>query len=378
MRLSSLALAVPALLATSTASAGWEVVEPNLGTVVMGVDFLDTTNGYFAGGANGVGPVIWKTADAGDTIRVLNSDLITMMYLDLSMDPSGFGVGGGMGAFYAFSGATQTTDGGRTFNRAGGRWFFSVYQDVETIDADHAVLVGSWGNVRTYYDGLMVTRDQGRTWDSYDWGVDTYPRYASFVGPELGYVSGGEWPSDTARSLSGVGGFAVSQHLTLPMTPESASRTEGTGYRGVVARTTDEGRSYEVLLDVDDVYMNGIHFIDEDNGWVVGEGENVANIYHTNDGGLTWDVQWSGVATLMQVRMVDARTGWAVGGDLSTLRPKALLLKTTDGGVTWTPETLDADFILFNIDAVDTTHAWAVGYNLATGNCGVLRFTDGR
>lgn len=375
---SSLALAIaPFVLASAPALAGWEATDANLGTIVMGIDMMDTQTGLAAGAANGSGPMIWKTTDGGDSWRVLNNETLTMSYMDISMGDENFGVTGGMGAFFVWAGSTRTVDGGRTWSKSGGPQFFSVYQDVEAIDGTHAALVGSWGGVRASADGIAYTSDRGRSWEYFDWGVDTWARYVSFPTPEVGYISGGEWPTESARSLTGWQGRAISQHVTVPMTFDLPDeKTTGTGYRGAVARTEDHGQTWEVMLDVDGVYFNGINFVDELNGWVVGEGADTASIYHTADGGLTWEEQWTGEATLMQIKMVDELTGWAGGGDLSGRRPGALILHTTDGGQTWTPDAIDGDFILFNIDAMDADHAMAVGYNLSTGNCGVLRYSN--
>ena len=375
MHKTAILAAAPLLLASSAALAGWEAAEPNLGTIVMGIDMKDAQNGLAVGGNNGSGPVIWRTLDGGDTWRVANTDMLTMSYLDISMSDGDFGVTGGMGAFWMWGGSTRTDDGGRTWQKSGGPQFVAVYQDVEAIDDTHAALVGSWGSVRQYYDGVNYTSDGGRTWTGGDWGIDDYPRYVSFANPNVGYVSGGHWPSDSARSMSPWEGRAISQHMRLPMTfDDPVAKAESTGYRGVVAKTTDSGRTWELILDMDGLYFNGIHFIDEMNGWVVGEGEDTAKILHTTDGGRTWVEQWSGTATLMQVRMVNSRVGWAAGGDLSSRRPTTLILHTTDGGETWLPDAVGVDFIMFNLDAVDESHAFGVGYNLASGNCGVLRY----
>ena len=376
MRISVALIALPLALASSTAMAGWEVSEPSLGTIVMGIDMTDNLNGLAAGAANGSGPVIWRTLDGGDTWRVADDELLTMSYMDISMTQSGFGVTGGMGMFYVMAGSTRTIDDGRTWTKNGPPQFFAVYQDVEAIDDQHAALVGSWGSLRSYGEGMAYTADGGNSWSFHEWGIDTWPRYVSFASAEVGFMSGGHWPTESTRSMTPWTGRAISSRLRMPSNLNySDQKTEATGYRGVVARTDDGGQTWTSKLDVDGLYFNGIHFIDDLNGWVVGEGEDSASIYHTSDGGETWVEQWSGEAVLMQVRMVNNRIGWAAGGDLSTRFPTTLILRTTDGGQTWLPDPVEGDFIMFNIDAVDATHAWGVGYNLGNGQCGVLKYS---
>lgn len=62
-------------------------------------------------------------------------------------------------------------------------------------------------------------------------------------------------------------------------------------------------------------------------GWIVGaEG----TILRTTDGGLTWTAQNSGVTdTLREIAAIDSQRAWVVGG-------QGRVLKTTDGGATWT------------------------------------------
>ena len=51
-------------------------------------------------------------------------------------------------------------------------------------------------------------------------------------------------------------------------------------------------------------------------------------ILATTDAGRTWTRQYSGTAALDQVDFTDDEHGWAAGGDT--------LLRTTNGGATWT------------------------------------------
>lgn len=85
----------------------------------------------------------------------------------------------------------------------------------------------------------------------------------------------------------------------------------------------------------DDATLNAITFIDEDQGWAVGDH---GAIWHTADGGKSWGPQRSNVdCRLETVCFVDEDHGWAAGGEY---RPylsstKGVLLRTSDGGKTW-------------------------------------------
>jgi photosystem II stability/assembly factor-like uncharacterized protein len=68
-----------------------------------------------------------------------------------------------------------------------------------------------------------------------------------------------------------------------------------------------------------------IEFVDDQRGWRVDPED--GRIFATTDGGHTWDVQLSSPSTVQAIDMLDGQVGWAVfdGG----------LLRTTDGGAHW-------------------------------------------
>jgi photosystem II stability/assembly factor-like uncharacterized protein len=72
-------------------------------------------------------------------------------------------------------------------------------------------------------------------------------------------------------------------------------------------------------------HLNDVYFIDQDNGWIVGDN---GTILLTDDGGKTWSQQ-SGVTTehLRAVHFVNKDVGWAVGGNV--------MQYSEDGGRSW-------------------------------------------
>jgi photosystem II stability/assembly factor-like uncharacterized protein len=103
-----------------------------------------------------------------------------------------------------------------------------------------------------------------------------------------------------------------------------------------------------------------VDFVDASNGWACGFG-----IYHTVDGGLTWQEQPTGTnEDYNGISFVDADHGWAVGQD-------ATILHTTDGGQTWHEQTSAAIYPLYDVSFVDRDNGWTVGFQ------DVLHTTDG-
>lgn len=86
----------------------------------------------------------------------------------------------------------------------------------------------------------------------------------------------------------------------------------------------------------DDAQLHDVRFVGDRAGWAVGER---GVIWHSGDGGVTWQLQSSGVdCALHSVCFLTDRVGWVAGGGTVpfTHLPYGVLLFTKDGGVTWT------------------------------------------
>jgi photosystem II stability/assembly factor-like uncharacterized protein len=138
--------------------------------------------------------------------------------------------------------------------------------------------------------------------------------------------------------------------------------------------TTDGGAHWnaESVGDLgSDGTLASIHFIDRNDGWVVGSNTDGAVILVTTDGGLTWNAQDAGYggvsAMLTSVTFVDAEHGWAVGSSFAGVGNSCLILATSDGGVTWNTQdtgsahTLDNMAVLDSVTFVNDRLGWAVG-----------------
>jgi photosystem II stability/assembly factor-like uncharacterized protein len=122
----------------------------------------------------------------------------------------------------------------------------------------------------------------------------------------------------------------------------------------MVMFTADGGVTWvlqEVELDSDyDVFPAGIHFIDENTGWVVG----AFGILATTDGGGTWAQQDD--RGYKGIEFVNGQRGWAVGD-------AGLITSTVDGGRTWVEErpAEAGGSGLRAVRFVDAETGWAVG-----------------
>lgn len=110
------------------------------------------------------------------------------------------------------------------------------------------------------------------------------------------------------------------------------------------------------------VALNSLHFLNASQGWAVGPS---GIILHTSDGGATWQPQASGVTTsLHEVQLVDANDGWIVGDN-------GAILHSANGGQNWQPQTSPVRVDFTTLSFVNRSHGW-IGLP-----DGVLRTLDG-
>ena len=114
--------------------------------------------------------------------------------------------------------------------------------------------------------------------------------------------------------------------------------------------------------------LYGVSFPDKDNGWVVGSAGGFPPsgvILHTTDGGASWSPQASNLSgELVGVDFIDNLNGWAIsnmnfsfGGSGAPLTVE----HTTDGGLDWQPQYVYDNASLFAVDFVNDTIGWASG-----------------
>lgn len=78
------------------------------------------------------------------------------------------------------------------------------------------------------------------------------------------------------------------------------------------------------------IRMDGLSFVDANHGWV---GSAEGWIYRTTDGGASWTLQLNSPTNYIRcVEFADMQNGWA-----GTLNSGAILYHTSNGGDTWTP-----------------------------------------
>ncbi|MCO6489644.1 MAG: T9SS type A sorting domain-containing protein [Phaeodactylibacter sp.] len=96
-------------------------------------------------------------------------------------------------------------------------------------------------------------------------------------------------------------------------------------------KTTDGGRTWQAQSPSPDLNAREIHFVDENNGWVIGNSgptSHAGRLYHTTDGGENWELQLSMFRDYDDVFFLTPQLGWVAAEDNSVCR-------STDGGDKW-------------------------------------------
>ena len=145
---------------------------------------------------------------------------------------------------------------------------------------------------------------------------------------------------------------------------------------GTVVRTHDDATTWQVAHVPYDLSAVATPLDSEGSRvWAGGIVGNSPAIIMSRDGGATWTacrLPRTGAFWVNDLAFADARHGWAVLGAFP-----AVILRTGDGGRTWTKTVPTVAGQLNGIACTDSRHAWAVGTSRTGGHPLVLATTDG-
>lgn len=314
------------------------------------VFFVDANRGWIAGGGYDIpGGLIGRTTDGGKTWQFTSGIL--------SSSPTATGVKVHALHFFDAQRGVAVGDGGKVYVTHDGGDLWGEVQgrsgssqsllDLEFIDEESGWAVG--------LDGVLATDDGGEHWKAFAKG--------KLQGRAIAFI-------DAYR------GWAVGPYATAMATP-------------------DGGRSWNAadipLPKGERIDFWDVFFLDAQNGWICGD---EGTLLRSVDGGNTWTVQDLGIdgvrsapkleriargdkvdvidagdrtpgLTLAAIRFADSRNGWIVGFFANYGR--SWILRTRDGGKTWSIEADIEGEELRALHLLDATRAWAIGARTRPG-----------
>ncbi len=144
------------------------------------------------------------------------------------------------------------------------------------------------------------------------------------------------------------------------------------GDGGLLLTTANRGRQWVSRSpgssQLSTYYLVGVHFINTQQGWVLATGPTDSIIYATQDGGYTWQKQFSSQKILDDVVFTSEQRGWVIGFD----DYNNVLLATINGGHTWTVQNIPDSGALWRIHFISDQQGWII-----TRDGEVLRTVNG-
>ncbi len=348
----------------------WTQRRSGLHSKLLAVDFVNASDGWAAGPGGLIattnGGVTWASVDLPNGSSGFYQ-LTDVSFVDATH-------GWVCGLFTPTIGATSyrilaTTDGGDTWSVETLPANVKVLKQVDFVNVSDGWATG-WG-----YDSgtakwgyiLLKTTDGGTTWTASLFGDGQANLNAiDFTSASEGWVATASVadyaPAKIWHSTDGGSTWAVSTTMegaTITDLAASASgecyasgQTQGLGdWEGFVLHTTDDGATWKQEYSDETVKPQAIDF-SSSTAIAVGAG----GFFLTRDASTgTWSQTAPGVrANLTHVQFLNANLGWAVGW-------KSTILRTIDGGRTWSAASVPGGISLESIDMVTKKIGWAVG-----------------
>lgn len=250
----------------------------------------------------------------------------------------------------------KTSDGGETWAPQTTNTILPL-RGVSFVDTSNGWAVGDQGII-------LHTSDGGKTWVKQESGIKEHLTRVKFLNSQKGFAMG-VFASLLMTEDGGQTWQDISQKVKEPekevkffIDQEALKevKTDTGAEEAMEESVSEEG------MPVLEPLLNDVYFIDPQNGWIVGE---EGNVFHTKDGGGTWQKKESGVEDdLFGICFKDTLEGWITGLN-------GILLHTENGGDTWTAQECPTKETLFRI-VVSGSRGYTVG------NAGsVIRSNDG-
>ncbi len=331
------------------------------------VEFVDAEHGWVVGDRG----VVWRTDDGGKVWHLVKTPVSCRLETVSFADAERGWIAGGDAMPYVHTSRGKlltTVDGGRTWTNELKTelpriWKLQLRGNVGWAFSEPSPLHG---------DGILATRDAGRTWSAAvpeaplpAWTAADAPRGDFAV---VAAANGVYAVAPAGRAIIAAGPDLA---VCRPRSIKFADATDGwlVGDRGLLLWTNDGGRTWQDVRDrLPDRAGRCFDFhaleVRGRDVWIAGSPGTL--VWHSTNGGETWTARPTGqTAPLKAITFVDRHRGWAVGS-------LGRILATRDGGHTWRVQLSSAERAsLLGIHATNADVPLAA-YAHASGNDGHL------
>lgn len=259
-----------ALFMTTSGGVNWipKDAGTSAGVGLFMIQFLDNNTGYFCGGieTGQLSGIIRKTTNGGESWNTVLSD--TTPIYSLSFINSSTGWAGGR-----YGSIRKTTNGGASWQLINTQFPYTL-NAIKFLNSSTGVTSGN---------GIYVTMNGGTNWSQSPGPISSK---ISFVDQNTGYVKSGTANSAIFKTTnSGL-------NWSVKTSPQGSFYniffvSDATGWicsRGLLKQTTNGGQSWQLQsTPLPFTNLNSMHFVNENEGWVVGAG---GVIMHTRTSGI--------------------------------------------------------------------------------------------
>ncbi len=339
--------------------AQWNSIPSNIpkGQIITGIRFTDRMNGHCIAAAGGKSPMIYKTSDGGKNWQIGKTFAALLDYPNaISFPDKNTGYVGASENDQSFGVVYKTTDGGSHWKEDTLSGSTVIY-GISFHDAMHGVASGLTISM-SKENGIITFHDTG---------------YLAFT------TDGGDsWKKVNSQDVA-------SLFLFVTLADQTTGYVLGTGihspslYRtSQIQKTTDGGNSWNIIHAFpDSMVITACWFKDATTGCATAYIADSISIHRgliikTTDGGVTWKekpidipIKDNGLYDLTFTPGME--TGYAVGDNTT-------LLRSTDGGESWHGNSTNNPLALEQLLTVST---YSDGSGIAAGNSGVFYTTGG-